>query len=936
MRKIRIGNDFAFIWVIERNGQPEDLDLATDKRVVLSSAYGKQEVAFSIIDGNKVRIEFTPLILDKPADYNLLLTYTLIDAGAEDGDLKCAVDIDAFTIVSKTAKADLDVDEFTSTSEIGIGLKGDKGDSAFVVWQSQAGNEGKTEQDFFDYLQEPAVSATNAANQAAILANTKAGLANDAADLANQKADKANTAADNANQAVIDAAIIAGEWEVAEGERVIAEGERLAAENLRIGDETSRGTAEGLRDNAEGVRDAAEIIRLENEIERQIQLGLAIQATEDANDAAELANTKAGLANDAAIAADEARALTEAATLSANNAVGGMAGEFAKKVDKETGKSLIADIEIEKLSKVDLVTEKITPIDADSVGLWDSVVNKFVRTKLSDFKTFLGLTFEKLSNKKSVMNPLSETDYLNSKGIADYVASVTKNENWVGVEIDPTLSCSEPAPKSTVEAYKATELKRTGNLYFHKSGNSRIFNAIRPAIVNRATKQIAWYLDKDDPSKKADGSISSPDWAIHNICIVIPDIYRRIRIVNNVSGRYEVALDIEPFAGATLDYPMSAHSIGFATVDRTAVPNQLVSVISQDERFRGGNNNAVSDLLPSTQLGKPATSISRINFENYAENAGWETGNISDRTLWHELTALYFANTNIQLDFTAALTAEGYPQGGNGAGVTTWNSERWAAKNGRYPLHNIGEGFMTVGCQVGVKEMVDTKYYVGKVSSLVAGELIATDQFKTASAWSDTYIGYTVQNLQTLDEATIISKTDDNTLILSDDIFTDSAHWFWIKGVEFSYQIPVFFGLEHLYGEIWDWVSGVNIEKSANVENGGTGLSKAYVCTDFSKRSATITPDYQLLGLVPRQNGYIKELYRDFVINKNVGAGSNTYMSDYGYYENIPATGTGVYGLLFGASATHGVYAGVRVSHASLVPAHSHTYFGARLRAKIG
>ena len=34
------------------------------------------------------------------------------------------------------------------------GDKGDKGDNAFVVWQSQAGNEGKTEQDYFDFLQE--------------------------------------------------------------------------------------------------------------------------------------------------------------------------------------------------------------------------------------------------------------------------------------------------------------------------------------------------------------------------------------------------------------------------------------------------------------------------------------------------------------------------------------------------------------------------------------------------------------------------------------------------------------------------------------------------------------------------------------------------------------------------------------------------------------
>ena len=538
---------------------------------------------------------------------------------------------------------------------------------------------------------------------------------------------------------------------------------------------------------------------------------------------------------------------------------------------------------------------------------------------------------ELLSNKTQTLTN-SETDYPSGRAVTNAIA--VNNQTWVGVVIDPTLSSSEPAPKSTVTAYRATELARTGNLYYHKFGNSRIFNAFQMAIVNRSTRKIAWYLNKNNPTLRADGTISTPDWTTQNIAVIVPNLYRRINVLDVGTGKYEVAYDIAPFDGAQLWHEESAHSPGFASVDRTLT--QLVSVVSDDARFRGGANESAKDPLPSTQLGRPATGISRINFENYAAAAGWETSNIADRTMWHELTALYFANTNIQLDYTTTLTAEGYPQGGLGAGVTSWNSTRWTARNGLYPIHKVGEGFMTLGCNTGVKSMTDEKYYVGAIASVSAGNLVATGQFATGAGWSPSYIGYTVQNLQTLAEATITGKTDDNTLTLSADIFTETGHWYWIKGVTYSYEIPVFFGLEHLYGEIWDWVSGVNIDVSATVENGGTGESKAYVCTDFSKRAATITPDYTYIGITPRVDGYIKELYRDFAIAKvNTGAGSATFMSDSGYYGNLPSSGSVVRGLLFGAFAPFGALAGVRYSSAHLVPAHSLAPLGARLRAKI-
>ena len=603
-------------------------------------------------------------------------------------------------------------------------------------------------------------------------------------------------------------------------------------------------------------------------------------ATKNTNAAIASANSAASSANSAAETANTKAGEAETAAQAANQAVINMASEFAKKVSL-TGNETIAGV-----------------------------------------KTY--------SDSPIVPAPTTDLQAATKKYVDDAVS-----QNWVGVIIDPALSSSEPAPKSTVVAYRATEIKRTGNLNFHKFGQSRIFNAIYPAIVVRSTRKVAWRLDKNDFTKKDDGSVSVPDWTIHNICIVIPRLWRRIVLLDGVdTGRYEVRYDIAPFEGAEVFCNETAHSIGFASMDRTTT--QLVSVISNDVRFRGGNNTSTNDANPwnwNSFLGKPATVISRTGFENNAAAAGWETGNIWDRTLWQQLMWLYFANTNIQLAYTSVLTAEGYPQGGLGAGVTNWSSFRWNAKNEHYPINTVGAGSLSVGCKVGVRDMVDDKYYIGRATGVAANSIVATSHFSTANGWSASYIGLTIQNMTTLAEATIVSKTDDSTLVLSADIFPTSGQWFWIKGVNYSYQIPVFFGIEHLYGELWDWVSGINIEKQAVAEG---AVSRAFVCKDFSKRSATITADYRFVSLVPRTDGYIKTLYPELNIARIIaGSSSTTFISDYAYMTTFPASGVGVYGCLFGGAAHHGVYAGSGYVATAYSPSTTHAHFSSRLRAEI-
>ena len=131
-----------------------------------------------------------------------------------------------------------------------------KGDSAFTVWQKQAGNQGKTYDDYIAYLREPMTQA------------------------------------------------------IAEGEQTMAEWAMVEAE--RVAEEL-------IRKDDEEERRAAEVIREQVKVSTIAAKNEAIQATSDANNAASLANSKADLANDAATLANSKAGLADSAATNANS-----------------------------------------------------------------------------------------------------------------------------------------------------------------------------------------------------------------------------------------------------------------------------------------------------------------------------------------------------------------------------------------------------------------------------------------------------------------------------------------------------------------------------------------------------------------------------------------------------------------------------------------
>ena len=126
--RVRQGNDFIFLWAIERNGEPENFNNAVNIRLHFKNFDCIGEVKnFQIVDGNIVRVEVSPEWASRLGAYRLILSYEFENHSYSDGDQKCVVDVLAFNIVPKTSEAD-DVTEMAKTTDIMIGLKGDKGD----------------------------------------------------------------------------------------------------------------------------------------------------------------------------------------------------------------------------------------------------------------------------------------------------------------------------------------------------------------------------------------------------------------------------------------------------------------------------------------------------------------------------------------------------------------------------------------------------------------------------------------------------------------------------------------------------------------------------------------------------------------------------------------------------------------------------------------
>ena len=171
------------------------------------------------------------------------------------------------------------------------------------------------------------------------------------------------------------------------------------------------------------------------------------------------------------------------------------------------------------------------------------------------------------------------------------------------------------------------------------------------------------------------------------------------------STYYYEAVSPTPIEGH-LNYYIPAggtSALGAGVMDRTS--GTLVSVVSDDPRYRGGNNDATRDGKHNTQLGMVATNMNASAFGTAARKKGdgWESGWFVANSVVGYLYRLIMGTRDCQSALNPVKDSNGLYQGGTGKGVTEWSWDPWSSHNGGYPIIPTSVG-IELGDSVGVSD----------------------------------------------------------------------------------------------------------------------------------------------------------------------------------------------------------------------------------------
>ncbi|MFZ4549232.1 MAG: hypothetical protein ACOYN4_17420 [Bacteroidales bacterium] len=243
-------------------------------------------------------------------------------------------------------------------------------------------------------------------------------------------------------------------------------------------------------------------------------------------------------------------------------------------------------------------------------------------------------------------------------------------DQWYGVELDITVS----SPDTT----------RIGRTTLHQS--LPIQNAMRGCLLND-DGTVNYYLNPTDWTKKLSGGTALLDGTDGQVMVEIPAFYFKSEVEGN-KRRMKISQYALPGFTLVKKQYVSAFE---ASLNRTL--SKLASVKNITSTYRGGGNTSAWDAQENTDLGRPATNLSRTNYRTYARarGAGWEMYNYRAHWMITILFTIEYNTLNSQKAVNAALDGSGYKQGGLGDGVTNIDSTKWSYFNGYFPFIACGQ-----------------------------------------------------------------------------------------------------------------------------------------------------------------------------------------------------------------------------------------------------
>lgn len=148
-------------------------------------------------------------------------------------------------------------------------------------------------------------------------------------------------------------------------------------------------------------------------------------------------------------------------------------------------------------------------------------------------------------------------------------------------------------------------------------------------------------------------------------------------------------------------------------------------------------------------------------------------------------------------------------------------------------------------------------------------------------------------------------------------------------GVNRTFTVNRYRGVESPFGDIWEWTDGILIDVKTDA-SGGT--STLYTSSDPAQFTSSVLTNYTQRGLIARTEGYIRTILFGAdgdVLPINVsGGGSTTYYCD-NFWRDINSNA--IRGVLFGGYALAGATAGFVDAASSDAPSGAGTALGSRL-----
>jgi hypothetical protein len=148
-------------------------------------------------------------------------------------------------------------------------------------------------------------------------------------------------------------------------------------------------------------------------------------------------------------------------------------------------------------------------------------------------------------------------------------------------------------------------------------------------------------------------------------------------------------------------------------------------------------------------------------------------------------------------------------------------------------------------------------------------------------------------------------------------------------GVNRTFAIPRYRGVESPFGDIWEWTDGILIDVKTDASGGTSTLYTSNTPANFSSVSFAA---YIMRGLLPRTEGYVRNIIfgadGDIMPLSVVGGGSTTYYCD-NFWRDINSNA--IRGVFFGGGASDGSGAGLVNAGTDSAPSVAAAYFGSRL-----